>query len=137
VFTFPTAVTINTMAGTQGAMVTSGTGSVFSVTGSGTTTVTVNLTGLTNQQTITLTLFGVNDGTNANDVAIRIGVLLGDVNSTGNVDGNDVSAVQGHTRQAVNGTTFRYDVNVSGGLIDGNDVSLTQSKTRTFLPSTP
>jgi hypothetical protein len=63
-------------------------------------------------------------------------VLVGDVNGTGGVDGNDVSAVQSHTRQAVNATTFRFDVNTTGA-IDGNDVSATQSKTRTSLPSPP
>jgi hypothetical protein len=60
-------------------------------------------------------------------------VLLGDVNSTGLVDGNDVSAVQAKTRQAATSSNFRLDVNTSG-LIDGNDVSLVQSKTRTSLP---
>jgi hypothetical protein len=42
-------------------------------------------------------------------------VLVGDVNGTGGVDGNDVSAVQSHTREAVNATTFRFDVNTTGG----------------------
>jgi hypothetical protein len=41
--------------------------------------------------------------------------------------------VQGHTRQAVDTTTFRFDVNTTG-LIDGNDVSITQGQTRTSLP---
>jgi hypothetical protein len=62
-----------------------------------------------------------------------MGVLIGDVNATGGVDGNDVAAVQSHTRQPVTSANFRFDVNASGG-IDGNDVSLTQSHTRTALP---
>jgi hypothetical protein len=62
-----------------------------------------------------------------------MGLLIGDVNASKLVDGNDVSAVQSHTRQSVNNTNFRYDVNASG-LIDGNDVSLTQGQTRTSLP---
>jgi hypothetical protein len=62
-----------------------------------------------------------------------MGVLVGDVNATGPVDRNDVSAMQSHTRQAVDITNFRYDVNASG-LVDGNDVSLTQGHTRTSLP---
>jgi hypothetical protein len=53
--------------------------------------------------------------------------------TTGN-DGNDVSAVQSHTRQSVTSANFPYDVNATGGLIDGNDVSLTQGQTRTSLP---
>jgi len=66
------------------------------------------------------------------DVSIPMAVLLGDVNLTRSVDGNDVSAVQGHTRQTVDSSNFRFDVNATGG-IDGNDVSLTQSATRTSL----
>jgi Dockerin type I domain len=62
-----------------------------------------------------------------------MGVLIGDVDGNGRVDGNDVSAVQSHTRQSVDSTNFRYDVNASG-LIDGNDVSMTQGHTRTSLP---
>ena len=46
--TFANAVTFNSAA------VTSGTGTVSSTTGSGTTAVTVNLTGVTNAQTITV-----------------------------------------------------------------------------------
>src|SRR5205807_3793057 len=44
------------------AAVTSGTGSVSSFSGNG-SQVTVNLTGVTNVQRITVTLFNVNDGT--------------------------------------------------------------------------
>jgi uncharacterized protein (TIGR02597 family) len=133
VFTFPAAVTVNTALGTQGASVTSGVGSVSGVSGSGTTTVTVNLAGVTNRQYVTVTLLGVSDGVYTNDVAARAGVLLGDVNATKSVDGNDVSAVQGHTRQSLNITNFRYDVNITGS-IDGNDVSATQAATRTSIP---
>jgi hypothetical protein len=66
-------------------------------------------------------------------VSVPMGVLLGDVNASGLVDGNDVSAVQSDARQSVTSANFRYDVNTSG-LIDGNDVSITQGQTRTSLP---
>jgi hypothetical protein len=97
--------------------------------------VTVPLTGVTNAQHLIITLNGVQDTAGAilNNLVGRVDVLIGDVNATGGVDGNDVSAVQSHTRQSVSSTTFRYDVNATGG-IDGNDVSLTQSHTRTSLP---
>jgi hypothetical protein len=59
------------------------------------------------------------------------------VNATRSVDGNDVAAVQSHTRQSVNNNAqARFDVNADG-FIDGNDVAATQSKTRTSLPSLP
>jgi hypothetical protein len=98
----------------------------------------VNLTNVSNAQYITVTLTGVLDMANnsGNVVSPELGMLVGDVNATGGVDGNDVSAVQSRTRQAVSATTFRFDVNITGA-IDGNDVSATQSKTRTSLPSPP
>jgi hypothetical protein len=99
----------------------------------------VNLTNVSNVQYVTVTLNGVLDATGAsgNIVSPQMGVLIGDVNATGGVDGNDVAAVQSHTRQPVNSDAqARFDVNASGG-IDGNDVALTQSHTRTSLPSTP
>ena len=95
--------------------------------------VTVKLKNVSNAQTINVSLLGVTAGSAATNISVPMGVLLGDVNQTGTVDGNDVSAVQGSTRQPVNNTNFRRDVNVSG-LIDGNDVSAVQSRTRTRLP---
>ena len=87
-----------------------------------------------NAQYTTVNLTGAADN-NANTVnaAGTMGVLVGDVNGDKIVDGNDVSAVQGQTRQAVGSSNFREDVNANG-LIDGNDVSLTQQQTRTSLP---
>jgi astacin len=96
----------------------------------------VNLTGVDNAQYITVTLTNVLDSANNNGnvVSPQMGVLIGDVNATGGVDGNDVSGVQSQTRQPVNSNAMaRFDVNATGG-IDGNDVSLTQGHTRTSLP---
>ena len=126
VFTFTNNVSV------QGASVTSGSGSVtnFTVVGN---QVTVSLTAVSNAQTIVVTLTRVSDGLNTSDVQATMGVLLGDVNATGLVDGNDVSAVQSQTRQTVTNTNFRCDVNANG-LIDGNDVSMTQGQTRTSFP---
>ncbi len=95
-----------------------------------------NLTGVADAQRITVTLTGVTDsvGNSSASIAVTLGVLLGDVNGTGLVDGNDVSAVQGATRQTPDEGTFRFDVNCTG-LIDGNDVSVTQGNTRAGLPA--
>jgi hypothetical protein len=133
VFTF-----VNNLLLVGRTSVTSGTGSVSSSTiGPNPDQYTVNLTGVTNAQYITVTLLGVTDAAgNAGTVSGTMGVLVGDVNTTGSVDGNDVSAVQWQTRHPVDSTNFRDDVNATGS-IDGNDVSLTQSKTRTSLPSPP
>ncbi len=130
IFTFA-----NPLVSVGSASVTSGTGSVSSSTpGPNSNQYTVDLTGVTNAQHVTLTLHNAVDSTGTNgDVSATMGVLIGDVNASGVVDGNDVSAVQSHTRQSAGNANFRYDVNASG-LIDGNDVSVTQGQTRTGLP---
>src|SRR5439155_26914623 len=71
IINFATSVTVGD------AEVTSGTGNVssFSVSGS---QVTVNLTGVTNVQRITVTLFDVNDGTSTGHVPVSMGVQVGD-----------------------------------------------------------
>lgn len=137
VFTFDRPV-----ASAGNASVTQGTANI--ATGSDTTTASFGtnanevrgeLTGVTNAQHLTVTLSGVQDtsGDTFAPAPARMDVLLGDVNATGLVDGNDVSGVQGQTRIPVDGTNFKFDVNLSA-LIDGNDVSVTQSQTRTSLP---
>ena len=95
----------------------------------------VDLTGVTNAQYIRVTLTNVTDqvGNTIPTVSASMGILVGDVNGTGRVDGNDVAEVQSHTRESLNRTNFKYDLD-AGGSIDGNDVSLTQSHTRTSLP---
>jgi hypothetical protein len=97
--------------------------------------ITVPLTNVTNAQHLIVTLDGVQDATGAilNNLVARMDVLLGDVDANGRVDGNDVSAVQSHTRQSTDSTNYRYDIDLTGR-IDGNDVSTTQAQTRTGLP---
>jgi len=114
------------------ASVTSGTGSAssFSVSGS---QVTVNLTGVTNVQRITVTLFNVNDGTHMGDVPVSMGVLVGDVNGNAVVNSSDVSLTKSHVGQSVSGSNFREDVNASG-VINSVDVALVKSKVGTALP---
>lgn len=98
----------------------------------------VNLTGVTNAQYITVNLTNVIDsaGNLASTVSASMGILLGDVDQSGRVDGNDVSAVQSHTRQTTDSNNYPYDINETGQ-IDGNDVSATQAHTRTQLPPPP
>jgi FG-GAP-like repeat len=128
---------VNPLANVSGAGVTSGAGSVVSaaIDGNDPHNYIVNLTGVTNAQYIAISLSNVTDsaGNFSSGVSASMGMLLGDVNASGNVDGNDVSAVQSQTRQQVTSANFRDDVNANG-VIDGNDVSLTQGQTRTLLP---
>jgi hypothetical protein len=125
--TFANAVTFNSAA------LTSGTGTISSTTGSGTTAVTVNLTGVTNAQTITLTLSGVNDGTSTGDVGVRMSVLLGDTNANGAVNSSDISETKAQSGTVANSSNFRTDVTVNG-LINSSDISTVKSKSGTALP---
>jgi hypothetical protein len=123
---FANSVTVDSVA------VTSGTGSVssFSVSGS---QVTVNLTGVTNVQRITVTLHNVNDGTSTGDVPVSMGVLIGDVNGNAVVNSSDVSLTKAQAGQPVTGSNFREDVNANG-TISSTDVALVKSEVGTALP---
>ncbi len=114
------------------AVLTSGTGSVssFSVSGSA---VTVNLSGVTNVQVITVLLSNVNDGTHHGDTSVSMGVLIGDVNGNGLVNAGDVSLTKSQVGQAISGSNFREDVNANG-VINSVDVAQVKAKVGTALP---
>jgi hypothetical protein len=116
-----------------GASVSDGAGNVFTSSGSGTNVATVDLTGVTNAQRVTVALFGVNNGTNSGDLGIRMGVLLGDVNGDGFVLSGDYTATRQKSGTAVGATTFQYDVNVDGFILSG-DYTTARQKSGTQLP---
>ena len=126
IINFETTVTV------ERASVTSGTGSVssFSVSGS---QVTVNLTGVTNVQRITVTLHNVNNGTSTGDVPVSMGVLVGDVNGNAAVNASDVSLNKSQVGQPVSGSNFREDVNANGA-ISATDVAQVKADVGTALP---
>jgi hypothetical protein len=114
------------------ASVTSGTGSVSSFTVSG-SQVTVNLTGITNVQRITVTLFNVNDGTHMGNVPVSMGVLVGDVNGNAAVNASDVSLTKAQLGQGVGSSNFREDVNANG-VINVADVAQIKTNLGSSLP---
>jgi hypothetical protein len=126
ILNFATSVTVGS------ASVTSGTGSVssFSVRGS---QVTVNLTGMTNAQRITVTLMNVNDGTHMGNVPVSMGVLIGDVNGNALVNASDVSLTKSQVGMAISSSNFREDVNANG-TISSTDVAIVKSEVGTALP---
>jgi hypothetical protein len=127
IFNFKNSVTVGS------ASLTSGIGSVSSFSGSGTSQITVNLTGVTNAQQITATLFNVNDGTRLGNAPVSMGVLIGDVNGNGVVNASDVSLAKSQIGQTVTASNFREDVN-AGGTINAGDVALVKANTGTSLP---
>ncbi len=127
VITFPSAVTFSA------ASVTSGTANVTSASGSGTTVVTMNFTSGSNAQYVTLTLANVNDGMNTNDIAVRIGLLVGDTNGNRSVNSADIAQTKSKSGQAITSSNFREDLTADGG-INSADIGLVKSKSGTFLP---
>jgi hypothetical protein len=130
VFTFG-----NNLIGVAGVSVTSGTATIgASAIGPNPNQYTVNLTGVSNAQYLTVSLNNVTDSTGATgDVTGRMGVLIGDVNASGRVDAADVSTVRQQTLQPVTSSNFREDINASGR-IDAADVSIARQQTLTSLP---
>jgi hypothetical protein len=124
---FPGSVTV------QSASVTSGTGSVSSFSGNGTTQITVNLTGVTDEQRITVTLHNVNNGNGTGDVPISMGVLIGDTNANGTVSAGDVAQTKSQVGMAVSSSNFREDVNANG-TISSTDVAIVKSDVGHALP---
>ncbi len=131
---FPSPVTVTSVMVVPDPNAPGATGSLVDFTPSG-SEITVNLTNVSNVQTITITLVGVNDGinTNAYDVIVPMGVLIGDTSGDGMVDSSDVSLTQSKSGQTVDASNFREDVNLNGS-ITRSDVSLVKSKRRTHLP---
>jgi hypothetical protein len=127
VLTFPSSVTF------ANAAVTAGVGSVSGTNGNGMTTVAVDLTGVSNAQRITVTLFGVSDGINTGDIGVPMAILVGDTTGNGSVNATDVSQTKLKSGQPVDATNFRNDVNVSNS-INATDVSTVKLKTGTALP---
>ena len=127
IINFATSVTV------ESAAVTSGTGMASSFSGSGTPQITVNLTGVTDVQRITMTLHNVNNGTVTGDVPISMGVLVGDVNGSTGVNSTDVALTKSQVGQTVSDSNFREDVNANG-VINSVDVAQVKADVGTALP---
>ena len=58
-----------------------------------------------------------------NDVAVQMGVLLGDASASRRVDAGDVFLVRQQNGEAANASNFRTDIDVSGRM-DAGEVFL-------------
>lgn len=130
VVTFPSPVTF------RSARVTAGSGSVTSTNTHG-NEVIVKLTGVSNAQTIKVTLLGTSDGVQTNDVTVELSLLIGDITTSGSVSSSgrfsDIGEVQRQIGQPVTNGNFRADV-TTDGVFGDDDASLVQSQSGTVLP---
>jgi hypothetical protein len=140
VFTF-----VNNLTSVASASVSSGTGSVNSTVLGPNASLNltanqyqVNLTGVSNQQYITITLHTVQDseGNTGDIVGPQMGVLIGDTTANGAVNSSDIAQTQSQSGQPVTVDNFREDVTVNGS-INSSDIALVQSKSGTALPTPP
>ena len=129
VFTFPNALT-----NVDGASLI-GTGTVSGgMIGSDPTQYIVSLSGITNAQTVTVTLANVTDSAgNFGNVSASMKVLVGDTNGDGFVNSADISQTKSQSGAAVTNSNFREDVNADG-FLNSADISLVKSKSGTALP---
>ena len=90
--------------------------------------VTIPLTNIADDQTINVRLNGVNSVADvpATDVVIPMTRSLGDTNGTGVVTSADIAQTKSRIGQLLDGTNFRSDVNLSGG-VNSSDVSIVKS----------
>ncbi|MDQ6764511.1 MAG: DUF4350 domain-containing protein [Verrucomicrobiota bacterium] len=131
VFTFA-----NTLTSVAGAAVTTGSGTVSSrAIGADAHQYIVNLTGVVDAQTITLSLSNVTDsaGNNSPTVLVSMGLLLGDTTGDRFVNGGDSLQTRNRAGQAVDATNFRSDVNVDG-FVNSGDSFIVRARSGSFLP---
>jgi len=95
--------------------------------------ITVHCTGVPNAKVINVALTSVTVGTISGNLSVPMGVLLGDINASRDVDSADVFLVRQETLHNVTTSNFRDDINVSGD-IDSADVFLARKQTLTSLP---
>lgn len=128
VFTFVNDVTNCGSAGTAGGTI---------VPGPNANQCTENLTGVANAQYINVELDNVVDSQgNSGNIAVPMGVLIGDTTANGVVNSSDIVQTQSQSGQSLTSNNFREDVTVNGS-INSSDIGLVQSKSGTGLPSPP
>jgi hypothetical protein len=123
---FATSVTVGS------ASVTTGVGTVSNATANG-SQVTLDLTGVTNAQRITVTLFNISDGSHVNNSAVPMGVLFGDTSGNGTVNASDVGQTKANAGQSAQAANFRSDLNFSG-IVTATDIAITKAQAGTTLP---
>jgi hypothetical protein len=124
----------NALRTVGGANIVSGTGSVAAsgIDPNDPHNYIVNLTGVTNEQTITVTLTSVTDvqGGSSAVLSVPMGTLLGDVNGDGFVNAGDIARTKSESGNSVTSSNFGADVNANGA-INAADIALVRSQSGT------
>ncbi len=129
VFTFSNPVVSGNAAVTSGIGNLSGS-PVFSGN-----TMTVNLTGVIDQQQIAVTVSNVMDafGQTLANTTVNAVMLIGDTSANRTVNSSDVAQVKGQVGAGVDSSNFRNDINTSGD-INSTDVTQVKVSIGHFVP---
>lgn len=92
--------------------------------------VVVNLGKIPDRQRITVTLTGINGFAT---VALSMGFMLGDFNSSRSVDANDITAIKARAGESNSLSNFMFDVNRTG-IISAADIAAVKARSGTTLP---
>jgi len=128
VFTFTTNIT------SGGATVTAGTGTAGSILIAG-NTMRVPLTGVTDQQQLTVTLNNVTDASSRvrPPTPVNMIFLLGDTSGNKAVNASDVTQTKSRSGIAIDSSNFRSDTNANG-TINASDVSQVKANSGHAVP---
>jgi len=96
----------------------------------------VSLTGVTDDQYVTVTLDGVQDtaGANLTRVQGRMAVVNGDTSGNRSVNTTDIGQAKAQSGQTVTLKNFRLDVSVNGNFINSTDISQIKANSGATLP---
>ena len=121
-----------------GGSITSGAGTIGSrsINASNTREYIVNLTGVPNTHSVTVTLTNVTDvaGNTSSSVSATMGVLAGDTNGDTFVDSADIAQTKSQSGSMIGSSNLREDVTLDG-FIDSADITFVKSMSGTALMS--
>jgi hypothetical protein len=119
------------VSGTPQATISSGAGSVLSVAVVG-SSVAVNLAGIPNGQTTTVTLNNVSYGIGTGNVSASFGALVGDTNNDRVVNAGDSTQTRARSGNLADAGSFRSDVN-RDGVVNSGDATIVRTASGTGL----
>ena len=93
------------------------------------TEVIVTLTGIADNQRLTVSLNGVNETINA---SVSIGFLVGDINNSRTVNSSDITGVKARSGQTTDASNFAFDLNASGS-VNASDILAVKARSGLVL----
>ena len=128
-------ITFNNAVVSGNAAVTGGTGSVAGTPTFSSHTMTVNLTGVADVQTITVTLSNVTDsfGQVLPNTVVSANMLIGDTTGNSTVNASDVAQTKAQSGAATTAANFRTDINASG-TVTASDIAQVKANAGHSLP---